>query len=303
MKIFSIIVSYNGERWIAKNLDSILHSRIKVYPIVVDNASQDDTIKVIKEKYPEIHLIEKEENLGFGKMSNLGIHYALSKGADYILLVNQDAKIDSFMLERMLTLLHGHPEFGIISPLNLDYEGKEIDAFFLNYISENPRLISDAILGRLQGIYEISFLNAAVWMLTRRFLEGVGGFDPLFFMYGEDTDLCRRARFHGYKIGVIPTALAYHWHMVNSREHLSIKNKSNWFFSGFVNKLKNPEHSFLRNLIGFIFACYVELERKLEIRDFKGFIATFYSILIIATKIFTIRKHYGQCKAKGCHWL
>lgn len=303
MRIFSIVVTYNGEKWIEKNLDSLGRSQVKVYSIVADNASEDNTVRIIKEKYPESYLIESKENLGFGQVSNIAIQYALSQGADYILLLNQDVMIDSLMLDTMLTLLHSYPEFGIVSPLHLDYEGTRVDQFFLNYIGENSQLISDAFLGKLQGIYELTFVNAAAWLLSRQLLEEVGGFDPLFFMYGEDSDFCRRTRFHGYKIGVVPTAFAYHWHMVNKREISSVRNQSNWIYSGFIYRLKDPKHSFLRNLIGVIFAFLVTFARRLRVLDFKGCIATIYSILKITARSFILHTHYNQCRTKGSHWL
>jgi len=301
--IYGIIVSYNGSRFVCQALDSLRSSTYPVRTVVVDNASTDETVRAIQQMYPEVKLFCMPTNLGFGQANNYGICHALSMGADYVLLLNQDARVNPKTMDILVSLSNKNPEFGIISPLHLDYQGTGIDTFFLQYIQENVHLVSDAFFGRLQGIYEVPFVNAAIWLINRRVFEEVGGFDPLFFMYGEDADFCRRARFHGFKIGIIPDALAYHWHMVDGREKSSIKNKSNWLFSGFVYKLKDPEYSFVRNLISLMFAFFVEMERKLEILDFKGCIAAFYSILRITSKIFTARKHYYQCRVKGYHWL
>jgi GT2 family glycosyltransferase len=303
MKIFSIITTYNGEKWIEKNLDSLGRSGVKVYSIVIDNGSEDNTVRIIKEKFPECYLVENKENLGFAQGNNIGIRYALSRGADYVLLLNQDVKVDPLMVEAMLTCLEANPEYGFVSPLHLDYEGAGIDQLFLKYIGMNSRLISDAILGRFENIYEMTFTNAAAWLLTRRLLEDVGGFDPLFFVYGEDGDFCQRARFHGYKNGVVPRAVVYHWHMADRMDRPSGRHRCNWIYSWFIYKLKNPERTFLRNLVSLIFAFFVELERKLESLDFKGCIITFYCIVKIGTKIFTVRKHHDMCKTRGCHWL
>ena len=59
---------------------------------------------------------------------------------------------------------------------------------------------------------KLPFINAAAWVLSRALVEKIGGFDPIFFMYGEDQDYCHRALFHGFKTGLAPKAIAYHWH-------------------------------------------------------------------------------------------
>ena len=303
LKIVSITVTYNGEKWIEGCLDSLLQSKIEVSPIVIDNASQDGTVKIIREKYPEIYLIQNRQNSGFAQMNNLGMRYALSQGADYVLLLNQDARIDSRMLDSMLNASSKHPQFGLLSPLHLDYEGQRIDPLFFNHIQDNVQLISDAFLRKTGQIYEVPFVNAAVWLLGRGIMEAVGGFDPLFFMYGEDSDFCRRARFLGFKVGIVPVALAYHKHLALGRGNSSIMNESNWIYSGLVYEFKNPANSFLWNLTRGIFAFVIGLERKLIVGDIRGFIAAFVSILKIANKILHIRHHYNLCKVKGNHWL
>ena len=91
MKLFVIIVTYKGKQWYDRCFTSLRESTLPVQTIVVDNASNDGSVEYIKEHYPEIHLIESEENLGFGKGNNLAIRYAYEHGCDYVFLLNQDA--------------------------------------------------------------------------------------------------------------------------------------------------------------------------------------------------------------------
>ena len=87
-KVFVVIVTYNGVQWIRKCLQSC-----QDYPVVVvDNQSTDATVEIIQNEFPKVHLIEESKNHGFGQANNIGISYALNKGADYVFLLNQKIK-------------------------------------------------------------------------------------------------------------------------------------------------------------------------------------------------------------------
>src|ERR1700760_3358667 len=102
MKIYTIIVSYNAEHLIADCLTSVLNSTILNSVIVVDNFSTDNTVQIIKNKFPGIQLIENEKNLGFGMANNIGISVAVKDQADYVLLLNQDAFLEKDTLEKLV---------------------------------------------------------------------------------------------------------------------------------------------------------------------------------------------------------
>lgn len=82
MKVNTIIVTYNGAQWIEKCLDSLHECKVKTHILIVDNASTDNTLSIIREKYPEVELIESAKNLGFGKANNIGLRKALDERAD-----------------------------------------------------------------------------------------------------------------------------------------------------------------------------------------------------------------------------
>ena len=94
MKIFAIVVTYNGMRWYDRCFGSLRNSDMPVETIVIDNASTDETVSYIKEHFHEVCLIESKENLGFAKANNIGIKRALDNGADYVFLLNQDAWVE-----------------------------------------------------------------------------------------------------------------------------------------------------------------------------------------------------------------
>lgn len=301
--VYSVIVSWNGTRWICNALESLQESNYPVRMVVVDNASTDGTVDIIKQSYPAVELLRMPDNLGFGKANNTGMSYALSKGADYILLLNQDAKVEPSMVGQLVDIMEKHPTFGIVSPLHLDYDGKEIDSGFLKYLNKDVGLVSDTYFGRLKEFYEIPFIPAAIWLLSRRLLQQVGGFDPLFFMYGEDYDLCNRARFHGFKIGLVPNALGYHFHEVACGEHPTLHEKSKIYYSELLRKIKDPEADFLPNSLSLLFTWTLSSIGNLANFKFKNASAIALALLKTGANLFRIRRHYKQSRDQGSSWL
>ncbi len=211
-KIFVIVITYKGKQWYDRCFPSLRNSTIPVQTIVVDNASNDGTVEYIKEYFPEIYLIESKENLGFGKANNIGIRYALEQGCDYVFLLNQDAWMEPDTLEKLVMIYQKHPEYGIISPmhLNVDKTGLVMKEFCRRPCNE--KLITDLYLNKLSDIYETTYIHAAAWMLSKRTLQTIGGFDPVFPHYGEDDDYLHRVQYHGLKIGVCPSTTIVHDH-------------------------------------------------------------------------------------------
>jgi len=213
-KVFVIVVTYNGLKWIDKCLGSLRNSRIELQPVVIDNHSTDGTVEYIKTNYPGVHLIENSENSGFGKANNIGLEYAIKNNCDYVFLLNQDAWIEPDTISNLVEIHKRNPIYGILSPLHLSGNKEELDYNFSIYISADrcPRFVSDLILKRaeLQEVYTINFVNAALWLICRECLEVVGGFDPIFPHYGEDDDYIYRVHYHQLKVGICPAVRACH---------------------------------------------------------------------------------------------
>ncbi|HLF51220.1 glycosyltransferase family 2 protein [Flavobacterium sp.] len=211
MNLFVVIVTYNPKKWINECFRSLQNSTIPLKTIVVDNCSTDGSQVIIKECFPEVDFIASGKNLGFGKANNIGIKKAYDAGADYVFLLNQDAWIEEKTLEKLIEVTKLNPQYGIISPIHLNGAGTKLDKNFSNYIKQNDDLFFDALQHKfLKSIYEVPFINAAAWMLPRKTLENIGGFDPIFHHYAEDENYCQRVLFHGLKIGVVPEAYIFH---------------------------------------------------------------------------------------------
>lgn len=212
-KIAVIIVTYNGMKWIEQCLNSVVKSSISVSLIVIDNCSIDGTANYIKTNFPNVIVFEQKENLGFGRANNFGMSYALKQNADFVFLLNQDAFVDKNTIEKLVAVSIHKPEYGIISPIHLNGEGTALEWYFSGFMNmdNSPNFYSDYVLNTtLKEIYETKFVNAAAWLLPRRILKEIGGFDPIFWHYGEDDNYCQRILYHGYKIGVVPNIFVRH---------------------------------------------------------------------------------------------
>lgn len=199
MKIFAIVVTYNGMRWYDRCFESLQNSDMPVETIVIDNASTDETLSYIKEHFPEVCLIESKENLGFAKANNIGIKRALDNGADYVFLLNQDAWVEKDTLTKLVQTFEDNENVGIVSPIHLNGEYSGLDWGFVNYVSGD--FISDSYMQKLKKYYQVKFVNAAAWLINAECIRKVGGFDTLLFVhYGEDRNYCQRVLYHGYKI-------------------------------------------------------------------------------------------------------
>lgn len=214
LKVFVVVVAYKGRQWYDKCFSSLRESTIPVQTIVVDNASNDGTVEYIQEHYPEIHLIESKVNLGFGKGNNLGLRYAYEHGCDYVFLLNQDAWLEeSDVIGKLIALYQKYPEYGIISPMHVSPDKQSLNMMLESGSTiYTERILSDLYCGTVKEIYQTNYVNAAAWLLPRKTLSVLGGFDPLIFHYGEDDDYLNRARFHGIKVGLCLDARVVHDH-------------------------------------------------------------------------------------------
>lgn len=213
MKVLVIIVTYNGAVWLNTCLDSLRRSTVPLDLVVVDNHSTDNTLEILK-GYPVSKLFALQDNLGFGKANNIGMNYALEQHADYVLLLNQDAYLRPDTVERLIEVSKRNPKYFVLSPLHLDGTGKKLDINFQHYVSpQNCKdFLSDLALqdGNMREVYDILFVNAAIWLLPIACLKLIGGFDPIFAHYGEDNDYIKRVRYHGFQVGICPKAFAIH---------------------------------------------------------------------------------------------
>lgn len=208
-KIKIVIVTYNGMLWLPRCLNSIKSNSV----ILVDNNSTDGTVDYVLNNFPEINIIEQKKNIGFGQANNIGISKALNSNEDYVFLLNQDAYLKDDCLDKLVQVHKENKGYGILSPIHLNGNGNRLDEKFSQYVNYigNRDFYSDFVLNKIKKIvYQVPFVNAAGWLISKECIEKVGGFDPIFFHYGEDDNYCQRLKYHGFKIGVVPEAILLH---------------------------------------------------------------------------------------------
>jgi GT2 family glycosyltransferase len=211
--VYFIVVSYNSSNFIVNCLNSITVFEPNAKIIVLDNASNDNTVDLVK-TFNDVLLMQNKINLGFGEANNIGIEYALKNGADYVYLINHDAYLVESVVDKAIELFTGNPQFGILTPLQVQWNRIAMEVNFARFLSYDgilPEMVNDAFLiGEYKKLYEVPFAQAASWMIKRETLEKVGLFNPLFFHYGEDNEYLNRLKYHGYKLGLIAGSRIVH---------------------------------------------------------------------------------------------
>lgn len=243
-RILIIIVTYNAQKWISRCLDSIKTSSIETEVFIVDNGSTDGTQEFIKKHFPEVEFIQSMKNLGFGKANNIGLQKALDEKYDYVYLLNQDAWVMPDTIQTLINVHRIHPEYGVLSPMQLQANENHFDQNFLQNVirkaqTGNDCLEEDLYFGKLKEVYEVNFVMAAHWLISRKCLETVGGFSPTFPHYGEDDNYLQRCQYWGLKAGVVPSARAVH-----DRENRKSTEEKQQYIFRYIEALKRSSQPF-----------------------------------------------------------
>lgn len=221
-KIAIITVNYNGAEDTIEFLDSLkkLHSPAFIlYPIVVDNGSNDDSVQKILEKHPQIDLLQTGQNKGFAGGYNRGIEHAMIWGADYLLIINNDTLIDDTkLIQNLAQTLEDNPKAGIVAPKIYFAPGYEFHKdkyteadkgkviwygggeFDWNNVYSVHHGMNEVDKGQYDKEEAVSFVTACCWMIKREVIEKVGTFEEDLFAYFEDNDLCMRIQNAGFKL-------------------------------------------------------------------------------------------------------
>lgn len=233
-----VIVTYNSSIFIKECIGSLLNQSdlLKKEIIVIDNASSDDTAKIIKFNFPAVNLLQNYRNLGFAKANNHGAKVSQGK---YILFLNPDTIIQNATLEKMIQFMEINSDAGIIGP-KLLYPDGSLQFSCRQFYTVRAILMRRTFLGKLfpnskslknhlmsdwnhNTIKDVDWVLGACLMIRRDILEKAGYFDEKYKIYFEDVDLCYRVKKLGYKVYYFPEATAIHYHQRESAKKLSMK--------------------------------------------------------------------------------
>ena len=232
-----VILNWNVRDLLDRCLASVRSSRYAIEIVVVDNASTDDSVSMVRSKYPHATVIANEVNRGFTGGNNQGLAAATGR---YVLVLNPDTEIVGDALDRLVDYLEANSDVGAVGPLLLNPD-RSIQssrrrfptlatAFF-----ESTWLQGAAPRGLLRRYYmedvpadvthDVDWLNGACTLFRREMLDRVGVYDEAnFFMYSEELDLCRRIKGAGWRIAYVPEAQVVHYEGKSSEQAVAARH-------------------------------------------------------------------------------
>jgi N-acetylglucosaminyl-diphospho-decaprenol L-rhamnosyltransferase len=228
-----VIVTYKCREAAQACLASIYRttSGVDFEVIVLDNASEDGTVEMVRSEFPEVRLIPSSENLGFGAGCNQA---AAEARGEYVFLLNPDTELHDGAVRHLVEFAREHPENGVYGGRTLRPDGA-LDpgscwaapsvwslfcfAMLLTSAFRGSRFFDPEVMGgyKRDTVREVDIVTGCLLFVPRAHWEALGGFDLRFFMYGEDADFSLRAREAGLRPIVTPGAVVTHEVGVSSR--------------------------------------------------------------------------------------
>lgn len=231
-----IIVSWNVADLLAECLDSIFNAptQLQIEVIVVDSASSDHTVPMVRERYPQVRLLPQNSNLGYTRCNNIGLKSATGR---HLLLLNPDTVILDDALDKMVAYLDEHADTGIVGPHTLNTDGttqstKRRFPTLAVGIFESTWLQRFAPKSVLDTFYavdvpdtqtaDVDWVQGSALMARRTVYEQIGGLDEDYVMFSEELDWCKRAKAAGWRVVYLGTAHIVH-HGGKSTEQISAR--------------------------------------------------------------------------------
>lgn len=204
-----MIVNYNGRQHLERCLPSVLEDRAAEV-VVVDNASSDGSADYVQVSFPQVKLVRSEANLGFAAAANLGAEQATTR---YVAFLNPDTVVEPGWLEALTDALEADSSAGLATSQIVLLADKQRVNTCGNEVHCSGITLCRG-LGRARdgqaAVSEVPAVSGAAFAIRAELFRELGGFDPSFFMYMEDTDLSWRARLAGYRCLYVPSSVVRH---------------------------------------------------------------------------------------------
>lgn len=208
--VFVILVNWNGLAHLQQCLPTLQRTTYSRWQaLVVDNGSQDGSQAWVESHFPLVGWLGLTKNWGFAAANNAGIRQALHQAADYLVLLNNDTRLEPDWLEALVETAERFPQTAICQARQRSWDGQqeiqfrfvpawaEAESFFLPIQPPNPPTLTP-------------FASGCAMLLRGAFLPQIGLFDERYFMYVEDVDLTLRAWIAGYEVRDVPASIVYH---------------------------------------------------------------------------------------------
>ena len=256
--VFVIALNYNSFQDTKQCVDCLRQSDYTNYKLlVIDNASPDLSGEKLSRLLPPHEFLSLASNTGYAGGNNIGIELALRKKAKYVLILNPDVRIASNGIREYVKVMEEHSDIGILSPIQLKSFDGLVDEKFGESILKRHGYDIDA-LKQPNAVLKVTRVLGAIMMVRAHTFKMVGGFDPLFFAYGEEEDFCRRTLARGWRIAVTSAAPAVHLRTkekyVVADQIIFLRTKGNYLLA-----LKNPNVNFLILVFGVLGRALVDL--------------------------------------------
>jgi GT2 family glycosyltransferase len=228
-RISAVVISYQAREELRACL-SALRPEPLAEIVVVDNASRDGSLDLVRSEFPDVRLIANQRNGGYGAAANQGV---LGSAADYVLVLNCDTVLQPGAATVLAAYLEGHPRAAIVGPRLLNEDGTLQPSCFpfltppnvllvmsgLNHVIARVPRIADLHLPTSDHLVEgrVPWVKGAALAIRAAAFKSVGGFDESYFLYGEEHDLCYRLERAGWETHFTPAATVTHIERASSR--------------------------------------------------------------------------------------
>lgn len=214
-RVAIIILCWNGKNDTIECLKSLCDVDYPNFEtIVVDNASTDGTAEDVKLSFPDVEVIKNDCNLGFAGGNNVGIVFALEKGFDAVLLLNNDTIVDPKFLSELVDVLYKSPHIGATNPVIYYYDDPSVIWSAGGYVDAKTGIAHQNHINEVDtGILReeiIGYGVGAAILIKREAIEMAGVLDESFFLYYEETEWCYRASDVGFKTVLVPSSKVLH---------------------------------------------------------------------------------------------
>jgi len=236
-RVYIIILNWNGWRDTVECVESC--SRLD-YPdfriLIVDNGSTDGSESILRERFPLVDFIQTGANLGFAGGNNLGIRYALERGADFVWLLNNDTVVAPEALGELAGVADSDDRVGIVGSKLYYYNQPTIIAFAGGEWKQHPlypghRRVDEEDCGQCDTLEEVDFITGCSLLIKTAVIQDIGEMPERYFLYWEDIDWNATADEHGWKIMFVPAS--HVWHKVSAttdtlpgiKDYYSVRNR------------------------------------------------------------------------------
>jgi GT2 family glycosyltransferase len=212
-----IILNWNNYQMTAECIRSLAVMDAKNYEVlVVDNGSSDRSVEMLSEEFPQITVLPQEFNLGFAAGCNVGVRYALAKGTEYVLLLNNDTFVARDFLSEMLASIETDPRIGVVCPKiyfahppeKLWYAGADFSLWSGTVRHRGWKQIDH---GQFDRNHKMTRATGCAMLVRCSALRDVGLLDEQFWAYAEDLDWSLRFLKQGYRLRYAPKARLWHY--------------------------------------------------------------------------------------------